>query len=413
MAAIVERHGAEAARQAGCALVGGETAEHPGLLGPDEFDLAGAATGVVEADAIARPGAGPARRRRARPGLVRAALQRLLPGPPRSSAQAGLDAGQRRRPSSAAPSATELLEPTRIYALACLALAADCDVHAYAHITGGGLAANLARVLPGRRRRGAGPRDLDAAADLRRAGRGPARSRARRWSGRSTWGVGMAAVVARTHRRRPGPAGRARRARLGAGRGGARLRRSPPRRDVPAGAGMDTSTGRRALAPAAARCPGDHGGRWALVPGLSGSAATPACAQPERSALAIRQIKPRCGTADYSGSRPFVVFLVLFLGVVLIAIRGNRVICRVVVVRAYAQLRTQRSRSVPPLLYLSWRATFTCLALARPRPIGSTPSKVRSPDGPLHVCIAGFPHNKRTRRALRARTRRAPASVQV
>ena len=42
----------------------------------------------------------------------------------------------------------ELLPPTAVYARDCLALAADCDVHAFAHITGGGLAANLARVLP-------------------------------------------------------------------------------------------------------------------------------------------------------------------------------------------------------------------------------------------------------------------------
>jgi phosphoribosylformylglycinamidine cyclo-ligase len=46
------------------------------------------------------------------------------------------------------PLGAELLTPTRIYARDCLALARDCDVHAYAHITGGGLAANLARVLP-------------------------------------------------------------------------------------------------------------------------------------------------------------------------------------------------------------------------------------------------------------------------
>ncbi|MGO1950461.1 MAG: AIR synthase-related protein, partial [Mycobacteriaceae bacterium] len=42
----------------------------------------------------------------------------------------------------------ELLEPTRIYALDCLSLAAECDVHTYSHVTGGGLAANLARVIP-------------------------------------------------------------------------------------------------------------------------------------------------------------------------------------------------------------------------------------------------------------------------
>ena len=51
---------AEGCVLAGCALVGGETAEHPGLLGPDEYDVAGAGTGVVEADAAARPGPGPA-----------------------------------------------------------------------------------------------------------------------------------------------------------------------------------------------------------------------------------------------------------------------------------------------------------------------------------------------------------------
>src|SRR6185312_4542724 len=53
-----------------------------------------------------------------------------------------------------------------------------------------------------------------------------------------------------------------------------------------------------------------------------------------------------------------------------------------------------RSRSVPPLLYLSWRATFTCLALARPRPIGSTPSNIRSLARPLFPALSktGFTH---------------------
>src|SRR6187399_3661025 len=54
IAAIVQGI-AEACVQAGCALVGGGTAEHPGLLGPDEYDVAGAATGVVEADALLGP----------------------------------------------------------------------------------------------------------------------------------------------------------------------------------------------------------------------------------------------------------------------------------------------------------------------------------------------------------------------
>jgi phosphoribosylformylglycinamidine cyclo-ligase len=134
--------------QAGCALVGGETAEHPGHLGPDDFDLAGAATGVVEADRLLGPD-------RVRPGdvvialasaglhangfsLVREILGRQAAGLELSGrpAELGRTVGE------------ELLTPTRIYARDCLALASECAVHAYAHVTGGGLAANLARVLP-------------------------------------------------------------------------------------------------------------------------------------------------------------------------------------------------------------------------------------------------------------------------
>lgn len=131
---------------AGCALIGGETAEHPGHFGPDEFDLAGAATGVVDADALL----GPERVRRgdvvlalASSGLhsngfslVRQVLER-----------AGLDLAQR-PPELGQSLGAELLTPTRIYAADCLALADAVEVHAFAHITGGGLAANLARVLP-------------------------------------------------------------------------------------------------------------------------------------------------------------------------------------------------------------------------------------------------------------------------
>jgi phosphoribosylformylglycinamidine cyclo-ligase len=138
---------AEGCVRAGCALIGGETAEHPGHLGPDDFDLAGAATGVVEADELLGPD-------RVRPGDVLIAMassglhsngfslvRKLIDehgGLALDAVPAGLDA----------PLGDELLTPTRIYARDCLALAGGCDVHALAHITGGGLAANLARVLP-------------------------------------------------------------------------------------------------------------------------------------------------------------------------------------------------------------------------------------------------------------------------
>ena len=138
---------AEGCRQAGCALVGGETAEHPGLMAPDEYDVAGAGTGIVDADALLGPA-------RVLPGDVVIAmgssglhsngysLARLVllgDGGPGLAAHVdvlGRTVGE------------ELLEPTRIYALDCLALAAAVDVHAVSHVTGGGLAANLARVLP-------------------------------------------------------------------------------------------------------------------------------------------------------------------------------------------------------------------------------------------------------------------------
>ena len=137
---------AEGCRQAGCALVGGETAEHPGVLAADEYDLAGAGTGIVEASAVLGPDrvrAGDVVLGLASSGphsngysLIRAVIDR---------AGLALDADL---PELDRPLGRVLLEPTRIYALDCLALAAGCDVHAFAHITGGGLAANLARSLP-------------------------------------------------------------------------------------------------------------------------------------------------------------------------------------------------------------------------------------------------------------------------
>jgi phosphoribosylformylglycinamidine cyclo-ligase len=138
---------AEGCVLAGCALIGGETAEHPGLLGPDDFDVAGAGTGVVEEDRLLGPD-------RIRQGDVVIAM-----------ASSGLHSNgyslvrhvfferagwalDREVPEFGRTLGEELLEPTRIYSLDCLALARTAEVHAFAHITGGGLANNLARVLP-------------------------------------------------------------------------------------------------------------------------------------------------------------------------------------------------------------------------------------------------------------------------
>jgi phosphoribosylformylglycinamidine cyclo-ligase len=142
---------AEGCRLAGAALLGGETAEHPGLLEPDEYDLAGAGTGVVEADALL--GAD-----RVRVGDVVVALASsglhsngysLVRHVVFDQAGWALD---RDVPELGRTLGEELLEPTRIYALDCLALARDPlagpGVHAMAHVTGGGFAANLARVVP-------------------------------------------------------------------------------------------------------------------------------------------------------------------------------------------------------------------------------------------------------------------------
>jgi phosphoribosylformylglycinamidine cyclo-ligase len=133
---------------AGCALIGGETAEHPGHLGPDDFDLAGAATGVVEADRLL----GPDRVRRgdvviamASSGLHSNGFSLVRRVISQAGAALDLDAAP---PELGRPLGEELLTPTRVYARDCLALAGGCDVHAFAHVTGGGLASNLARVLP-------------------------------------------------------------------------------------------------------------------------------------------------------------------------------------------------------------------------------------------------------------------------
>ena len=146
IAAIVQGI-AMACSEAGCALLGGETAEHPGLLAPHEYDLAGAATGVVDKDMIL--GAD-----RIRAGDVVLAMESSgLHSNGYSLVRHILDKQSswtldRYVPELGRTLGDELLMPTRIYARDCLALIEAVEVHAMSHVTGGGLASNLARVIP-------------------------------------------------------------------------------------------------------------------------------------------------------------------------------------------------------------------------------------------------------------------------
>ena len=187
---------AEGCRLAGCALVGGETAEHPGLMGPEDYDVAGAAVGVVEADDLLGP-------ERVREGdvvigmdasglhsngysLVRAVISAAGLSLETQVEDFGRTLGE------------EILEPTRIYTADLLTVLRDPRtvgaVHALSHVTGGGLAANLARVMP---------RGLAARVDRTRWEPGAVFSQVARWGsvpqldleGTLNMGVGMVAVV--------------------------------------------------------------------------------------------------------------------------------------------------------------------------------------------------------------------------
>jgi len=141
---------ARACEATGTALVGGETAEHPGLIGPDDYDVAGAAVGAVEADAVL----GPERVREGDVvlGLASSGLHsngfslvRHILGTAGIGVEDRLD-------EFGGVVGEMLLTPTRLYTTPLLGLLDDEDlgasVHAISHVTGGGIAANLARVLP-------------------------------------------------------------------------------------------------------------------------------------------------------------------------------------------------------------------------------------------------------------------------
>ena len=137
---------AEGCRQAGCALIGGEMAEHPGAMAPGQIDVAGFAVGVVERDRII--GGSTARAGDVLVGLPSPGLRsngyslarRVL------FDVAGLDVHDELFAGHTV--GDELLRPSVIYAPAVRALLGDVDVRAIAHVTGGGLVGNVPRVLP-------------------------------------------------------------------------------------------------------------------------------------------------------------------------------------------------------------------------------------------------------------------------
>jgi phosphoribosylformylglycinamidine cyclo-ligase len=131
--------------ESGCALLGGETAEMPGMYAPGDIDLAGFAVGVVNRDRIIDG-------TRVAPGDV---VLGLASSGPHSNGYSLVrrilerDPGAAGRPwDGGATLGEQLLVPTRLYVKSLLALIATCDVHALAHITGGGLPGNVERVLP-------------------------------------------------------------------------------------------------------------------------------------------------------------------------------------------------------------------------------------------------------------------------
>jgi phosphoribosylformylglycinamidine cyclo-ligase len=134
---------AEGCVQAGCALVGGETAEMPGMYAPGHYDLAGFCVGVVERDEMidgSRVGAGDALVGVPSSGLHSngfSLVRKICEGLDLSETH-GLDA----------PLGEVLLRPTRIYVDACKTLIAEFDVRSLVHITGGGFHENIPRGLP-------------------------------------------------------------------------------------------------------------------------------------------------------------------------------------------------------------------------------------------------------------------------
>jgi phosphoribosylformylglycinamidine cyclo-ligase len=194
VAEAVVRGIVEGCAQAGAALVGGETAEMPGMYHGEDYDLAGFCVGVVEKESIIDGSA------------VRSgdAIVGLASSGPHSN---GYSLIRRLLALAGAGAATELegrplldrlLAPTRIYVKPVLALARQLPVHALAHITGGGLTDNIPRVLP---------EGLEAVLERRRWHRDPVfdwlqrvgQIEAAEMYRTFNCGIGMIAVVSKEH----------------------------------------------------------------------------------------------------------------------------------------------------------------------------------------------------------------------
>ncbi len=138
---------AEGCRQAGCALVGGETAEMPGMYAPDDYDIAGFTVGAVEKDRLIDGS--------------KVAEGDVLVGLPSTGVHsngfslvrkivkdADLDLSKKYEETGDRTLGEVLLTPTAIYVKPVLALMDEVDVHGVAHITGGGFDENIPRILP-------------------------------------------------------------------------------------------------------------------------------------------------------------------------------------------------------------------------------------------------------------------------
>ncbi|MDT8441036.1 MAG: phosphoribosylformylglycinamidine cyclo-ligase [Desulfuromonadales bacterium] len=138
---------AEGCRQAGCALIGGETAEMPGMYADGEYDLAGFTVGVVERDAIIDGSSIQVGDQLI--GIASNGLHSNGYSLARKIIAERVDGGLEAKVAECAePLGELLLRPTRIYVKTVLNLLRDFQIHGMAHITGGGLPENLPRILP-------------------------------------------------------------------------------------------------------------------------------------------------------------------------------------------------------------------------------------------------------------------------